>query len=446
MRSCVALVLSLTLAACGPGSAGSDPSGQGGDDGGGGQGGQGGQGVAGAPGGAGGSSGGSGGSPPSNRCPPPPECPAGGTVQGRVLAPNGMDPVDEALISKPLTIREFPPEVRCEVCGDPEDAYCAAVHSRPDGSFILDRMPTGRHTLVIQKGRFRKKLEVDIPCGTLDLTAEQTRLPRNPMEGDIPKIAVATGDFDQIECVLNKIGLDATAFDRYEGASAGLLLPTGLRPFSELVTNYDLLRTYNVVFVNCTQDAFEQLLAMPTVQANLERYVGAGGRLYLTDWSYDWVEQVPQFSPYIDFGRDMSGAAPEAPNGAAVGPGMIEIEAEVVDPGLKEWMRGAGALGAGDTVHVKDFLQMWVMMLAYGNTTIEWVRGNVPGAGVVPLTVTFDYNQCGRVLFSSYHTLGRDPLSFLTPYPMYCRPEPLSPQERILEYLIFEISACVQIG
>ena len=64
--------------------------------------------------------------------------------------------------------------------------------------------------------------------------------------------------------------------------------------------------------------------------------------------------------------------------------------------------------------------------------------------GLRPLTTTFDYQMCGRVLYSSYHTEGRDVLGGGN-FPAYCSSEPLTPQERVLEYLIFHIADCIDI-
>jgi hypothetical protein len=61
-----------------------------------------------------------------------------------------------------------------------------------------------------------------------------------------------------------------------------------------------------------------------------------------------------------------------------------------------------------------------------------------------PVTATFDYESCGRVLWSAYHTShtedGPD-----KPFPSYCidPSQPLSPQERVLEFLIFNLSSCL---
>jgi hypothetical protein len=66
-----------------------------------------------------------------------------------------------------------------------------------------------------------------------------------------------------------------------------------------------------------------------------------------------------------------------------------------------------------------------------GRERASLAEGPVTGdglSGVRPLTTTFDYNACGRGLYSSYHTLGRDPLtrapapSRPTARPASCRP------------------------
>jgi hypothetical protein len=68
----------------------------------------------------------------------------------------------------------------------------------------------------------------------------------------------------------------------------------------------------------------------------------------------------------------------------------------------------------------------------------------VTNGGDRPLSLTFDYNSCGKVLFSSYHTRepgGAGP----TPFPNYCKSSPtmMTAQEKILEYLILQITDCV---
>jgi hypothetical protein len=50
------------------------------------------------------------------------------------------------------------------------------------------------------------------------------------------------------------------------------------------------------------------------------------------------------------------------------------------------------------------------------------------------------------VLYSSYHTAGRDGLGLGgDTFPNYCASGGLTPQERVLEYLIFHIADCIEI-
>ena len=79
---------------------------------------------------------------------------------------------------------------------------------------------------------------------------------------------------------------------------------------------------------------------------------------------------------------------------------------------------------------------------------LTWLRGRTNGAER-PLTVSFDYptdraGGCGRVLYTSPHTRERpqnpDP-SQLT-FPGYC-PSGIVPQERVLEYMLFAVAACL---
>src|SRR5215468_7614584 len=134
-------------------------------------------------GGAGGGSGsagnGTGGGGGHVSCPQNNSCPGGATVTGKVYAPNGTDPIAGASIYVPTGNNEFPPGVSCDVCSTGSFQSCTQVFSGTDGSFALNGVPAGMTEIDIQKGRFRRRLHLDVPCGGLALTAEQSRLPKN---------------------------------------------------------------------------------------------------------------------------------------------------------------------------------------------------------------------------------------------------------------------------
>jgi hypothetical protein len=147
---------------------------------------------------------------------------------------------------------------------------------------------------------------------------------------------------------------------------------------------------------------------------------------------------------YFDGGGDVIGPQPA---GAAQGIwNGSPLPAMVTDPSLLAWLKALGQTKAGE-VQIQDAFAMALGTAAdqrtYPSTT--WVRGAVKGVDR-PHTVTFDYNQCGKVLWSSYHT--REPGGSSGTFPTYClsdpaRPESMIAQEKILEFLIFQISACV---
>lgn len=399
------------------------------------------------------------------------ECPPGEQtiITGRVVAPNGIDPIPSARVYVPVQVTDFPDSVTCEVCKDITDNALVATTTNMDGTFTLGPIPTSAGQapgesveLVSQKGRFRKVSSVTIstPCGSNTAADADTQLPgANAGQDRVPNIAVVTGDYDQMECVLLNMGLESQSVHIFNGLGDPLFgggTPNAEGEFSELLNDANKMKKYNIVFINCSGNQFEDLLAQPAVRANIENYVNSGGRLYVTDWSYDYIEQVEEFSGMIDFGTTVSDSTPEPQDEAAVGDGDITTEAIIHDTEMAEWLRAVEAVTGEEIisddgrVHIEHFLISWVMQLSVlvdDNVTL-WLSGQVSGGGlsdVLPLTTTFDYNDCGRVLYSSYHTLGRDFLGLDQPFPGYCTSETLSPQERVLMYLIMHVADCIDV-
>jgi hypothetical protein len=381
-----------------------------------------------------------------------PQCPGQETtLSGKVFAPNGQDPVPGATVFIPASEPEiFPPAVRCEVCGHlGTESNLWFDTSTFDGSFTLTGVCPGTWPLVFQNGRFRRLVRVTVPASsTLQIPPDQSRLPRRDKEFEqadaIPRIAVATGDYDKMECVL---GLLDGQFDLYEGAFLRKS-PKTLPAFSTLVKDLDKMKSYNVIFINCTNNTFENLLQDAQVRKNLSDYVTAGGRLYVTDWSYDWIERTESFSGFIDFEPGSSDSTPETLNAAALGANGLKIQAKIMDSQMAKWLGlFPGAISNGLSP-IEHFLVDWVIMFKLGPETKEWVKGQVKSqdgaiSGERPLTVTFNFQNCGKILFTSYHTEGRENELLPDAFPAYCGAS-FSPQDRILEYLIFDIASCIK--
>lgn len=452
----LSVLLAFVLVACGPAPR-SDGSGTGGGSSG------------------GGSGGGSGcGADCMNKCP-------NGTqtdLRGVVTAPNGIDPVPGAVVYVPYALPEFPEEVSCDVCGELAGNAVVQARTNPDGSFLLQKLPTAENqppntavTVVVQKGRFRKVSQVPIAnaCTENDLgDSDLFRLPQrhNPPHEHLPKIAIATGDYDKMECVLRSLGIADDQFGAPAADKRIHLYNASLHEedssWPSVATLFDdpnLLSTYNIVFLNCGNSQ-ESVLSDASFRTRLLDYVGAGGRLYVTDQAYDFVEQV--FPEPIDFAPDATTnpSQPEEMNAAQVGNDMAGTDATLTDQDMITWLDAVEArsgdtiLKNGNQIYVTHFLIGWVMQYAVhvSETVKMWLFANIDGGNpsMDPLTTTFDYNQCGRVLYSSYHTLGRESAGLcggLFPpcpsFPAYCETLDLSPQERVLEYLIFHVADCV---
>jgi len=384
------------------------------------------------------------------------QCDNGGdtTLSGRLFAPNGADPVPNAFVYVPnLGLPEFPTTVSCDLCGD-IGAAATSTQTAYDGTFTLKTVPSGDSIpIVFQLGRFRRVINMPIaPCAAQspakDPNVDGVRLPHHDAELDahdsIPRIAIATGDWDQIECVLKRMGLDR--FDLYD--DRGGAPPPTVGTLQQLLTDSQKLQGYNILVVNCTQNQFESIVAQANVKQNLHDYVAKGGRLYATDWAYDVVNQIPEFASFFCFQPDSGAAAmcsmnPQTP-GVADSFDAYNNNATIVDPQLAEWL----TLFPGVIDNQKQVSVQYSFVVLSGVAsdmmsfpTKVWVQGPAKSYGTKPMTVTFDYMQCGRVHFSTYNTEPNGFVPDQTRFPN-CVTD-FSPQERILEYLMFEIASCI---
>jgi hypothetical protein len=112
--------------------------------------------------------------------------------------------------------------------------------------------------------------------------------------------------------------------------------------------------------------------------------------------------------------------------------------ANVDDPTLTKWLQVVGVASA-PSVQIQGFIQPWSAVDSIPATTTQLADGTFsegPAACAtskdIPLTMKFDVSPCGRVIYSSYHTLSS------------VNAQNLSAQEKIMEYLIFEAATCHQ--
>jgi hypothetical protein len=331
------------------------------------------------------------------------------TLSGRVFTPAGAtgDPIYSALVFIPNgPLPALPPDgPSCDQCTPlPPEQVVAGTLSGPDGSFVISGVPTGDNIpLVVQLGKWRRQITVTIDkqCADNSLPDGTVRLPRNQSEGNIPLTAVTTGKVDALECVLRKMGVDASEFTLPTGKGRiriyrmnGASLAAGTTPDAKTLwggtgskggTGTDGqpgLSSYDMVLLPCDGDA-PRGTGDPPAQAaagyydsglqNLVDYTSAGGRAFATHYSWAWVAPTrTKFPPVANWTLADSGEVLENryyPSGGSPNPpSYLAVVAQVntsfdKGAGFAKWLVniGAGTLADGVTtvslnnvIHVAD--------------------------------------------------------------------------------------------
>jgi hypothetical protein len=405
-------------------------------------------------------------------------CPTCATVTGKVWAPNwapGQAPAGQEIPIFGATIyvtdtrpQPIPQQVYCEPCIETPQG---AVQSKHDGSFELPVDGAGRYFLVIQKGPFRLEQEIDITLGVTTLPPSSTTLPsrNDPQNGAwIPKVAIARGNYDAIEDILGKIGFGTMAGNKLGTPDSEIKFytwsATDNTGVSYLIQNIDELRKYHVVFFPCSTDVADALLSDQNNLKNLRQFVAEGGKLYVTDWSGEVSDRA--FPPQVTLGGSVDSTGSYDPialtgtlttTGDADGSLYDAPDGKAVDPDLNMWL----GLQSGPTednptasmynpnyftvAHNWNYISALTsvmkgtddMGMPVYDDPKTWVTGSDPdesfGAG--PLAVTYEPAGCGKVLFSTFQTSGASAANSHVG---------LTPQERVLLFLIMEISSCTQ--
>ncbi len=295
--------------------------------------------------------------------PETPDEPQFGIVEGRVCSPDGNTWLSEANIYVKV-VNEDGTEGRIETFSD------------VDGRFVLDGVPVGPQILLIEKGSFAGQREVVVESGTV------TTIPDDACALETaPRIAVVHGSqYDNVEAVLDEIGIEAETIDVYEDNWADQLLGNDAR-----------INDYDILFLNCRSNE-TTYAAREDMQDRLRDFVANGGSLHASDQAYDLIEIT--FPSKIEFLGD------DAERGAADEGASTDLEARVLDDGL----RGALQLTA---VPIHYGLATWSVMVSVATDVHVYLEADAPllNDDVIedaPQIVGFNHGE-GRVVYSSFH-------------------------------------------
>jgi hypothetical protein len=325
-------------------------------------------------------------------------------------------------------------------------------------------------------------------------------------DDSLPDIAVSTGRSDSLECLMKRIGLEDTEYVAgtgtgghvhvYSGGNpaGGFILTNGTNvgfpeanpmpaaPESDttLWNSASNLEAFDMLLLSC--EGGETYKAQPGV---LEEYLNAGGRVFASHFHYAWFSNhlvsgqgysAPsdwgsnlatwQTNPGLDLGPD-DGVIVQTLNGSTAPFPKGQF--------MAEWLANVSALGT-DGVPTGD-LSLWYprynAVVGQANAPSQpWITTVPPGDASVSgeHTMYFSFDTpvgatpspdggalayCGRAVFSDLH-VSDDPSNMDTtnstddtgtpngqPPPAGCAATDLSPQEKVLEFMLFDLSSCV---
>lgn len=394
-------------------------------------------------------------------------CPT--TVSGTVFDPAGKLPLYNVVVyvpSEPLS--PISEGASCETCdGNFSGKPIAAAVSDAAGKFSMDVSNVKTTTnvpVVIQVGKWRR--EITIPsikaCSDTPVDATLTRLPRNKSEGNLPKIAVVRGGSDALECLVRKLGVDDAEFTTDSGdgrvhlyAMAAGTATTGTKQMASgeilstsdaLYGNLAKLKTYDMVMMACMGSDGAIGGRPETEFQNVRTYADEGGRIFGSHYNNQWIwaeEHTPSL-PYpsvVKFASGMHGFSDDF-----VAPGKIDTSFPKGEA-LRDWLVNVGAssvpgeipiLGGEHTVDtvLHKNAQPWI------TTTDDKGHANVVQYFSFPTPI--DGEVCGRMVFSDLHVASGTGDSGKVAFPGGCKSTELSPQEKALAFMLFDLSSCVQ--
>jgi hypothetical protein len=229
------------------------------------------------------------------------------TIAGQVMDPAGKNPLYNVIVYIPTDPMAPLPAlsngVSCDKCGATALNPVASALTDESGHFVLKDVPVMKGVpIVVQVGKWRKKIsfDVDTQCGENMVSAPIT-LPKNGTEGDMPQIAVTTGGFDSLECLLLGVGIDQSEFVMGAGGTGHVHMfsgsggwdNSGKMPTAKdnLWNDKTKLAAYDITALSCEGDEHNE--EKTNMQA-IHDYAEAGGRIFATHYHYTWFKNGPQ--------------------------------------------------------------------------------------------------------------------------------------------------------
>jgi hypothetical protein len=325
-------------------------------------------------------------------------------------------------------------------------------------------VPKGQNIpLVITSGKWRRQITIAnvTECTDNAAPASDTRLPKNRTEGDIPKIALTTGNADSLECLLRRIGLDDAEIGK-QGEDRRIHLFTG-----NGVSNFKLgfpggtgnipsadpwwrssanLKPYDIVILSCEGAQNPGTKGQDGLNA-MKEYADIGGRVFASHWHNIWLSgeygggqptsawrNVAMWGPSQNFSAAITDIIDEVnnPKGSSFATWMLNVMGSTVR-GEVPILANTGRTTVSDVDRTKA--ERW--------TYIKGMNEEPQNFQITTPQEVQQADRCGKVVFSDMHVSG-GPMG--GDYPDSCGGTlTMSPQEKALAFMIFDLASCVSV-
>jgi hypothetical protein len=361
--------------------------------------------------------------------------------------------------------------------------------------------------LVLQVGKWRRSVQVNVTACQANAQPDKSLTLPGTLTGagpddNMPDIAVSTGGADSLECLMTRIGLPAAEYTAGPGGNGhvhvfsggntnALTNPFGGAPMGGLpeanpmpgapASSTDLwssqmqLMPFDITLLSCEGD--ETFNANP---AALEQYLNAGGRVFASHFHYAWfagpLSSKQSYAAPMDWGTNLATWMPDTgreTNGVIGGTIDQTLNGSAMPfakgAALQQWLQNVNALGQNGVTatDVSIYQPRFNAQVGAGNKPSQpWITADNGSSQTMyfsfdtpvslnPTTGPSGTSYCGRAVFSDLHVSG-DPMTTDTtnspslfglgggqPPPGGCANVDLSPQEKALEFMLFDLSSCV---
>jgi len=392
------------------------------------------------------------------------------TVRGTVHDPAGKVPLYNVMVYVPNgAVPPLTAGATCDRCDSRIISPVVSALTDTRGNFVLDNVPVGADIpVVIQVGKWRRQFKIPsvAPCVDTALTdIDQTRMPRNKAEGDIPLIAITTGGADSMECLPRRMGIDDAEFTTeagdgrihlYAGGNNGddvatnAFAPTlnagvALTSAMKLWEKVEQLKKYDLVILSCEGATLPDTKPMAAREA-MYSYESLGGRVFASHWQRYWFSHGPTPLPQIGTWKDnddppspiVGNIDTSFPKGQALSDWLVNVGASTT-PGQLSILKSRDNIQSVDPALARQ----WITVEAPAknripaHTAVEYLSYNAPLQ--VPETM-----QCGRAVYNDLHVSATGGDSPGKAFPLGCQKRDLTAQEKAVEFMLFDLSSCVQ--